>query len=346
MLAAPPAPIPPVASPAAPPPVTATTAAVPPLRRIRLQPNLRLILPLLLVLAFVLAAISLGSAWWSYSSSNPSGSESVSFVPGADYYLTCTSSHCGGFQAGTQPYAAIGGSIGGVYGSLFGLLLAAVILSGLVALFAGLSAAGRTWGRWQAKATFLLGGGAILLLLASLVWATAGQPGAFAPGFYFPGSGSAGASPANSFWGSSSTGSASWGAGAGWYLALASLILLSGVIVVLPWINRRSRPAPARPISPGSGESTYVRREYMSGPPAPAVRGPVAVAPPVRTSSPTMLTPTAVTPPPVRPGPAPAEPTAPTVPPEIEAEPVPCTYCGTPNPAKARICSYCQRPLR
>ena len=306
-------------------------------RRLRFKPNLRLILPALLVLVFVFTLLSLGTAWWSYSTSAGGGNLSINFLPGSNYYLTCSGS-CSGFSAGAFPYSVVGGSVGSIYGGVLGVLVAAGILAGLVALFGVLTALGRELGRWQSFLTFLFGGVVALLLLATVAWTATGQPGAFPPGFHFMGSTGSGASVESSFWGSSPGGGASWGAGPGWYLALAGAVLLGGVMVLLPLLTRRParsrpRPTPAPPRTPVAPLRTFAppptRPAFahlpMRPPPAPAAR-PATAGTPAAPSSPTST-------------PSEEEPAVP-------AGYLPCPTCGTPNLAKSRVCSYCQRSLR
>jgi hypothetical protein len=216
-------------------------------RRPGIRPNLHLLLPTLLVVAFVLGVVSLGTAWWSYDGSASGKTESLNFVPGSSYYVTCSGTGCGGFSAGTFPYTVLGGSVGGMYITVLSLMIVAVVLTGLVALFAVLGALGRGSIRMQSTTVLILKGTAILILFATLIWTATGQSSTFPPGQLFAGTGSTGASPDTSFWGSASTpgASAAWGAGPGWYLALTTVVLLCGVLVLLPWVGRR-REAGAR----------------------------------------------------------------------------------------------------
>lgn len=304
--------------------------------RFRLPAELERILPALLVLAFVLGLISLGTAWWSYSSSTSSGSLSVNFVPGGSYYVSCSASRCAGFSSGSFPYAALGGgSIGSMYATVEGLLGLAVALAGVVAVLRVLAA----WGRFRTSLlwTSLLSLASVIVLLATMAWTATSQPGALPAGVQFSGTGGSGPSPATSFWGSTANGNASWGAGAGWYLALAMILLLLAVLVLQPLLDRRraattrSAARPARDVAAPAALPRYT----APPPPVPITRSPVTRPPIPGRSSP---------PPEPAPTPASALPVPPP-PPESTAEMVPCPECGTPNLARSRVCSYCQRPL-
>ncbi|MGA9840437.1 MAG: hypothetical protein WBS16_08420, partial [Thermoplasmata archaeon] len=320
-------------------------------RRFRLPTDLRRVFPAILVLAFVLGLISLGTAWWSYSDSTTNEHLSVNFVPGGTYYLACSGSGCAGFNSGSFPYSVQGGgSVGSVYETVLGVGAIAVALAGIVALLAVLAALGRT--RSSPTLSTLLGGGTILLLIATMIWIVTAQPGAVPAHLYDAGTSASGASPQNSFWGSNGDGTASWGAGPGWYLALSCVVLLTLVLIVIPLLDRRRHGVGIRgaaapsPVSGPVASRTYLPppastapRRYSAPPPAVPVSRPTATRPPI--------------PPSARPDPADpvaaATSTAPVPPPTpaVEAaEPVACPACGTPNPAKSRVCSYCQRPLR
>jgi zinc-ribbon domain len=329
-------PVAPAPAPSAPVPKSESPAKV--RRSWRFQPNVAMILPAVFILSFVFGLLSLGTAWWSYSDKTAGGNFSVNFLPGSNYYLTCSGSGCGGFSAGAFPYTVVGGGVGGMYGDVLGLVVVCVILLGLLALFSVLGIMGHGLGRWQSAITTLFGAVTILVLFATLIWTAAGQPGTFPAGFYFMGSAGSSNTPDTSFWGSTTSGAASWGAGAGWYLALATVVLLCAALILLPWAGRRrrARTAPVAYSAPPS--PPFVSRPYTPPPQSrPAPPPPSGDSPRVITSPRTVVT---------RP-PASAPVSVPIVaPPEVVGEPVTCSTCGTSNPAKSRICSYCQRPLR
>jgi len=343
---APPPPLPPPPPPP-PPPAVPATAAPPPSApaspapgrssRIGYRPSARTIVALLVIAVFVMSIASLASSWWGYSATNGGASESVDFFPGSNYNVACSGSDCGGFTAGSFPYAAIGvgENLGTLYGLVLILIAASAALIGLAALFTGLGALGRREGGSGRFFSLLFLGVSVLLLLGTDIWVAASQPGAFPPGTSFTGSGSKGASPSNSFWGSAGTNGATWGAGPGWYLALTCAILLVVVLVLMlrtgrspglePFPERRTRFSAPVPPTPPRGytapPTVTIGRSSVTRPPIPSTPASEPAPPPAAT-----VTATRPTPPP--------------------AVTVACPECGTQNLAKSKICSYCQRPLR
>lgn len=360
--AAPPAPPPPPAAPAAPSEVGPSVPArlVGFLRRL-VRTNPRALLAVLLVVAFALGIASLGTAWWSYTSTAGGTTRALAFLPGGSYSVMCSGTGCAGFSTGSFPYSAIGGSVGGLYEAVLAAMALSVALTGLAAAIAVLSALGYRTGWWQRSGSFILVFLGLLTALVTIGAVVGAQPGAFAPSTSFAGLGGGSASPLNSFWGSD--GAASWGAGAGWYLGLASGLLLIATTVVLVVVgHQRLRvPEPERRTRTAVAPAVLDLRGYTAPPP---------VAPPPRpapAAAPVMMTPTRVTPRPssrTRSDPAPtrapetpaAEPDAEPatiaplpVPAAVPTEPramIECPACGTPNLARSRTCSYCQRPLR
>ncbi|MGI0071224.1 MAG: hypothetical protein ACRECT_04035 [Thermoplasmata archaeon] len=316
----------PPAPPTPPPPTAPTTRRPVPgaalLGRLA-HPSPRVLFAYFLIVIFLLSLIALATPWWTYTATEGGGVVSVNFLPGSSYNVTCSGAHCGGFSAGSFPYSAFGGSIGTLYEVVLGLLVASVALTGLAALLGGLSALGRRVIGAQRSWTFVLGALGVLVLLATLATIVGVQAGALPSGSFTTG---AGASPSSSFWGSSSTGAASWGAGTGWYCALAAVILLFvGIVLFLVLERRHPMAAPERRAT----VSTTWRRasNYRPPPTAPA---------PARSVTPT---PTSTAPPSALPAASPS-PVAP------DPAMVACPECGTPNLARSRTCSYCQRPLR
>ncbi|MGI0155099.1 MAG: hypothetical protein ACREDE_03035 [Thermoplasmata archaeon] len=282
---------------------------------------------MLLLAVFVLSIASLATPWWSYSASAGGNSESVNFLPGSNYNITCAG-HCGGFSAGSFPYTAIGGSLGGLYEGVLILVALSAVLTGLAALFGGLRVLGRSRAPNARRWAFLGSGIAAVVLLGAIVWTASAQPGAFPAGSALTGSGSGGASPATSFWGSNPAGSASWGAGVGWYLALASVVLIIVVIGMLLVLDRQRPREPERRTSATAAPPGAVA--YTAPPYASPSTGPTVTRPPLERNGASAPTPEAL--------PPPAEDESKTM--------VPCPNCGTSNLVRSRTCSYCQRPLR
>ncbi len=314
-----------------------------------------------MVAAFVVGAASLGTAWWYYTASAGGGSNSLSFYPGGNYDVGCSNSACGGFSSGSFPYTAIGGSIGSLYGADLGLMVAAVLLTGIVAAIAILGWLGRPTGWWQRSGSFVLTVLAFLFSIAAVAGTVAAQPGSFGSSTSFPGLGHGG-SPLTSFWGTA--GAAMWGAGAGWYLGAASsglLVVVAAVLILaghrrLEVPEKRARTATAQPVARSytapAPAAEPVPRGYTAPPPARTyARTPVARAPAASYSG-TRVTPRpAPTPKTTANDPPPDAPRSrPPPPPVLAAAPAPkmidCPACGTPNLAKSRTCSYCQRALR
>jgi len=314
-----------------------------------------MLLAVLLIASFVLGVVSLGTAWWSYSSTGGGGSLTLGFVPGGDYVVTCSS--CGAFSAGSFSYSAFGGTLGGLYEAILGLVALAVALTGLAAFIAVMGLLGRRTGWWQRSGSFVLVFVAVLTTLVAAVAVVAAQPGAFGPGSTFQGLGPGNASPTTSFWGADAAGTATWGAGAGWYLALASGFVLVAVIVLLFVVPTPQPRVPEREVRTAVAPPTPSLHGYTAPPTAAPYARPAVSRPPI-------LSPTRVTP---RPAPAPRAAPAPRsegadafpdtpmsaaklpVPAPVPAEApemVDCPNCGTPNLAKSRTCSYCQRTLR
>ena len=319
-----------------------------------------MLLPVLLVLSFLLGVVSLGTTWWSYSANGGGGSFSIGFLPGGNYDVSC--SHCAGFSSGSFPYSAIGGSVGGIYEAVLGLMIATVVLTGLATGIAVLGWLGRRTGWWQRSGSFVLIVLSFVFTIAAVAGTVAAQPGSFASNTSFDGLGGTGASPASSFWGSN--GAASWGAGAGWYLAAVMtglLVVVCAVLILagherLAVPERRSRTATAQPVArtyaaPDPAE-VAPPRAYTAPPPTTTFARPTVSRPPIASYSGTRVTPRPVPASKTTAGDAP--PDAPVSkappPPKVAAAPAPamveCPECGTPNLAKSRTCSYCQRSLR
>jgi hypothetical protein len=340
--AAPPPPPPPPPPPELGPPPTpnAPPASAPPPARKRLRLATgdgrlpRLFLTLSLLVGFVLSAVSLATAWWSYTSTGGGTTDSVLFLPGSTYSVSCSGSGCGGFATGSFSYSVFGGSLGTLYTTLEGLLVLAVLLAGVATLF-GIAAIFGRGGRTLGIVGTLVGVAAGAILLGLSFWVEGTQPSSFGSNVTFQGTRGGGPSPATSFWGTTSAGGsvATWGAGAGWYCALIGAVLILAVALALLLFRRASAPRTA-----ASEQRTFAPSTYRE----PA--GPVVYAPTVRTSAPRSYTApplnapvqaSAKTPVPIRPrtGAPPPEAT------------VPCPACGYQNSSRARTCAYCQRPM-
>ncbi len=298
-------------------------------------------LTIVLVAGFILAAISLGTAWWVYSASSGSTTISDQFGPGSTYTVTCSGSGCAGFASGSNPYSIWHGSVGTLYGAVEGVGILAVVLAGIATLFGLLVLTGRA-GRRFGLLGFLLGAVSGGILLALGIGVESGQPGAFGPDPTFPYLRGGGASPTSSFWGSVSGGgsAATWGAGAGWYCAMIGGALVLAVAVGLLLVGREARARAPRPARPPKEDRTFAPvptgyRDFANRP---------VYAPPVHA---TMTPPPSASPPVDAPVQATAKSPAPVLGKKAAAPAatVECPACGYANSPKARICAYCQRPM-
>jgi len=292
------------------------------------------VLVLVLIAGFVLSAVSLGTAWWTFTATGGNTTQTDMFNPGSMYSVSC--SGCSGFAQGSFSYSTFGGSLGSLYGALEGALIAAVVVAGLATVLGLLALFGRT-GRGLTLVGVLLGVLAGGLLVGVSLWVESSQPGAFGSGVSLPGTSSSGPSPSTSFWGTSSAGGAvaTWGAGAGWYGALIGGVLVLAVGLALLWVTRETVAAKRA----ASDEREYVPRARRESPPA------FVYAPTVRSSAPT----SSYSAPPID---APVQASAKTPVPVLTkkatspAEPtVDCPACGYQNSPRARTCTYCQRPM-
>jgi hypothetical protein len=301
----------------------------------------KLLFEIALLAALALAVASLVTPWWSFAYSSGGGSESVNFVPGVMYSVTCAGSGCGGFASGTFSYSNFGAGTSALYAAALVVAAVATVFAGLVALIYGLEGVrSRTYRVPRARLFRFLCVLGALLAVGMTIAVAAAQSSSFVSGATFPGTTSGGPSPTNSFWGSSHLGatSASWGAGVGWYCAIAAALLLLGALLALLAQARSARDegalrAPVRVAVSATVVAAPLGAEAgtESEPPseAPSDRVPASTggfrAPPSATPR--------VRPAPVSSGPSTAGAT------------VACPACGFENSAKSRNCSYCQRPL-
>lgn len=310
--------------PLSPPLEAAPPRRAPRSRRFKFRPTPRFLVGTMLLIAFVLTLISLGTAWWSYSTNTTGETVTVNFLPGSNYNVTCAGNHCGGFTAGSPPYSALGGSLGGVYETILVLVAVSAALAAFAALFGGLSALGRNVGGWARGGVLLFSGAAAIVLLVAVAWLPGAQPGAFPSGSSFTAT-SGGASPGTTYWGSNPAGTISWGAGVGWYAAVVSVALLLTAVALLMVLGRQRFTVPGRRSRSSVSSSAVPYRAYAP-PPSEPKSSTAAVAPSFENPAKAVA--------PVAPEPAPS----------TAAQP--CPNCGTENLVRSRTCSYCQRSLR
>lgn len=289
----------------------------------------RLAASFFLIFGFILLAIALGVAWWSWSLSVGGSSLTYSFLPGSSLSATCSGSICssGVYATGTVTYAAAAlGNVGTIYTGAEGLIAGGMVLGLIAAVFALLGGYGLNFGRSQLTLTVLLALIAFILTVAAVAWVTAGQPGAIPSdmGRYY--SCLTGPNPSSSFWGSCSSSyegtpySISWGADAGWYCAVVGMVLLLVGTVLL--IVTRKEPYTANEIA------MVPPPTLAAPPPGPYVTAPGLIPPPA-------AAPTTAYPPPPPPPPSPPA-----------AGPwVPCPTCNAMNQVGSSTCWQCHRPL-
>jgi hypothetical protein len=269
---------------------------------------------LLFLIGFVLAGVSLATAWWSLTESGGGTTVSVSFYPGSDYVQSCgysgggPSNPCGSNSTETHPYTATRlNHTAQLYGTVQDLLAGGVVFALSASIVGLLGAYGLSFGRGQLLLTLLLGVIALVLVLAAPAWAALGGPGALGQDIQ---TGSSSPPPyATTFWGTNSSGSVSstWGPGAGWFAAVAgSALLLVGLGLLLTSRRDPYSTAELRELR------TPARADAATPPAAPQLT--YYEAPPVGGA--------------------------------VVATHAVCPACGSTNSAAAWVCWKCQRPLR
>lgn len=195
----------------------------------------RLAASVLAVIAGICSGISTISSWYTISVSGSGVSEALEFQPGDSL-----SASANGASA-SATYASQGlGQVGGLYEGVlvFGIVVMALSLIvgavGLLWTFGKLrtNSKGRAFQSW---ASCLVVVALVAVLLVPLV-----QPALLRndPGSVCPNQSQIN-TPCNAFWGSASSGGVSltWGADAGWYLEIATVVLLVAAAVAW-WLSR------------------------------------------------------------------------------------------------------------
>ena len=184
------------------------------------------------LIAGTLAGVSTLSPWWTISAASGGygGYASIGFLPG-DSFTASANGLSDSFSYASQGWGPVEGLYEGI--------LVLGVLTLIIAVLAGILGAIRVFGPPKVLTgrdsvqtwTFV----AILIALVAVILVPLAQPGVLAihpAGLCAATYGSK--TPCNSFWGSvtASGGSVSWGADAGWYLELASFIILISSLVV------------------------------------------------------------------------------------------------------------------
>jgi hypothetical protein len=182
----------------------------------------------------ILLTVSLFEAWWTFSISSGTGSETVYLLPGPSY-TTIGALWSGPFST-SGTYAA-GGlvNLGQLYGELLWvgiIVIGAAVLGGVL----GLASMRSIRFRVALYVTILLNiGTAIVSVLLPLLIAGT-QPTTFASDVGGEMWCSPPPSPCTAFWGSETFpgGTLTWGPGVGWFFALAAMVafLAAGVLLI------------------------------------------------------------------------------------------------------------------
>lgn len=208
----------------------------------------------------VLLLGSIFAGWWTLTLTQGGGTTvTTSFLPGNQYYLTCSGTGCAATPGFTDYSSGALGAVGNLYGAVQVLLILSVLL-GLVVVLVGWAG---VLGYGVSRRRFLLGCFTLFLAfglgLGAVIAVTAFQTSALQQdGGGIP---TAAPSPLSSFWGSCSAsngasdgicqtgqGGASvtaiWGPALGWALAVAAvaLLLLGFIELIRAGPMRRTSP--------------------------------------------------------------------------------------------------------
>lgn len=272
----------------------------------------RMVAAAVLAAGFVLAAVALGTAWWSVNTNFTY--DGTTTTTGYNVYAggTCSSTSS---ASSSPPPCTVNGTLASLYSNLGTLVGVALALALVAAAFGFLGAFGLNFGRIQLTLTILFALIPFILLLAAAGWAAGSTPSA------------ASLPSGDYFWGSTSAidATTTWGAGAGWYVAIvAALVVIVGMAM---YAGTRTQP--------------YTALELGYRPPVPTPAPAVATWPAA-----------SGVPPPSPPGgyPGPAYPPPPP-PPTASSYPFPaspaapaafaCPRCQAMNQSGAKACWRC-----
>lgn len=343
-----PAPPPPVYAPASPPPPTYLPA--PPPRRRRKPLNKGMLLSsVLVVVGVAVTGVALEFPWFSIQAT-VSGTETWAYYPWCAY-ITGSTSNTGQGNQGCVSYSALatnGGNLQALYSIIELMVVLALILGVVAFLFGLMGAMGRRLFKRHTHLAFLLAVVAGLLMLMAPLAIAIGQPAAIASESAGAGNTACGSTgPQSSLWGSCTNTSSpesgsvvtnwSWGPSTAWYLSFPAFLLL-----LLGGMNlRRTEPAYLEEDEESSAiPGTYAVPAGYVAPPLQYPGGPAA--PPATPSAPA---------PPAAPAPYPsggyggASGAWSQAPASAPAASVSCRYCGTVNPAGAKVCGRCAQRI-
>jgi hypothetical protein len=212
---------------------------------------------ILALVAGVLAGASTGVAWWTdYQSS-----VYINFLPGG--------SLMGGGGSGTvtATYASLGlGPVGALYEAVLAMALAVTVLAllaGILGVFGSLGKLRSPKHNGRIRGLLIV---VLIVALVSVVLVPIAQPYALSQSSGGC-SGFGSESPCNTFWGAGATGGtgSSWGANAGYYLTVASVVLLlAGLVLwILAWRTPWGTAVGASPVGTAMPGSNPVDRLFQ-----------------------------------------------------------------------------------
>ncbi|MGC2289583.1 MAG: hypothetical protein WA688_06980 [Thermoplasmata archaeon] len=211
--------------------------------RIAMRP---LIASVIVLVGGICAGLSAFSPWWTIATTGEFDA-SFNFLPGTDYTL---SSGRGGVPS-PFPYAGHPdlASLAGLYEGILALTIVILVLSMIVGILGVLASFGRLPYPTRLRPRYLV----VALLLIALVAAAlvpVAQP------MLIHGCG-AGPSECSSFWGTASGSGETtvWGANVGWYLTVATVVLLGAALFI--WGPSASQAWGTAPAVPAIAPATF-----------------------------------------------------------------------------------------
>jgi len=220
----------------------------------------RLVSALLTLIAGVLSGISATLAWWTDSF----GSGNIHFLPGG----SLTGSGVGGTV--TASYASVGfGPVGALYEFVLAAaltLLVLALITGALAVFGSLNRIPSLNRKGTVRGLVIT---VLLISLAVTVIVPTVQPYTLSKSSGGCAAGWSPQSPCSSFWGAGTQSGTSytWGADAGFYLMVATVVLLVAALVY--WVRAWSEPWGRPPVRIGGAVAT-TPGPWVNLPPAPA----------------------------------------------------------------------------
>ncbi|MGA7923512.1 MAG: hypothetical protein WCA77_06005 [Thermoplasmata archaeon] len=199
----------------------------------------RLAASILVLVSGILAGVSAFTPWWIASLSG-STTGSTDFYPGASFSIVNSKGVVTWFTYASRPDVS---SLSGIYEGVLAMTLVVLILALVVAAIGVLAATWHIRNPARHRLIMLLIVVLFVISLIAIILVPVAQPSSTT------GCAGSGQTVCNSFWGSASGGGLStmWGASAGWYLAIASAVVLVAALFV--WRSSSSEPWPVGPAS-------------------------------------------------------------------------------------------------